>query len=58
MEREKVNYMEGMVLYKEEDKMKECIERIVNEFRIDGFNDCDIELYLIELISKVVYDKI
>jgi hypothetical protein len=58
MEREKVNYMEGMVLYKEEDKMKMCIEKIVKEFRIDGFDDCDIELYLIELISKVVYDKI
>ena len=54
MEREKVNYMEGMVLYKEEDKMKVCIEKIVKEFRIDGFDDCDIELYLIELISKVV----
>ena len=58
MEREKVNYMEGMVLYKEEDKMKVCIEKIVKVFRIDGFDDCDIELYLIELISKVVYDKI
>ena len=34
--------MKGMVLYKEEDKMKECIERIVNEFRIDGFNEDDI----------------
>ena len=37
MEKEKLNYMEGLVLYKEEDKMKLCIEKIVKDFRIEGF---------------------
>ena len=54
MEREKVNYMEGMVLYKEEDKMKECIERIINEFRIDGFNEDDIYCYMKRVVISVM----
>ena len=40
--------MEGMVLYKEEDKMKECLEKIINEFRKDDFFEDEIYEYFKE----------
>ena len=61
MEKEKLNYMEGLVLYKEEDKMKLCIEKIVKDFRIEGFYDDDIYEYMkkivMDVMLKVEFDK-
>jgi hypothetical protein len=61
MEKEKLNYMEGLVLYKEEDKMKLCIEKIVKDFRIEGFYDDDIYEYMkkrvMDVMLKDEFDK-
>ena len=54
MEKEKLNYMEGLVLYKEEDKMKLCIEKIVKDFRIEGFYDDDIYEYMKKIVMDVM----
>ena len=54
MEKEKLNYMEGLVLYKEEDKMKLCIEKIVKDFRIEGFYDEDIYEYMKKIVMDVM----
>ena len=61
MEKEKLNYMEGLVLYKEEDKMKLCIEKIVKDFRIEGFYDDAIYEYMkkrvMDVMLKDEFDK-
>ena len=54
MEKDRLNYMEGMVLYKEEDKMKVCLEKIINEFRKDDFFEDEIYEYLKKIIMDVM----
>ena len=54
MDKDRLNYMEGMVLYKEEDKMKECLEKIINEFRKDDFFENEIYDYLKKIIIDVM----
>ena len=54
MDKDRLNYMEGMVLYKEEDKMKECLEKIINEFRKDDFFEDEIYEYLKKIIIDVM----
>lgn len=54
MDKSKLDYMEGMVLYKEEDKMKVCIEKIVREFRVDGFFEDDIYEYMKKVVMDVM----
>jgi len=61
MDNEKLNYMKSMVLYKEEDKMKLCIDKIVNDFRDEGFFEDEIFDYmkniLLEGMLKEEFDK-
>lgn len=54
MDKSKLDYMEGLVLYKEEDKMKVCIEKIVKDFRVEGFFDDDIYEYLKKVVMDVM----
>ena len=50
----KVRLYERMVLYKEEDKMKVCLEKIINEFRRDDFFEDDIYEYLKKILIDVM----
>ena len=54
MDSDKLSYMEGLVLYKEEDKMNDCIEKIVKDFRVEGFYDDDIYEYLCKKVMDVM----
>lgn len=54
MDKSKLDYMNGLVLYKEEDKMKVCIEKIVKDFRVEGFFDDDIYEYLKKVVMDVM----
>ena len=54
MDKSKLDYMEGLVLYKEEDKMKVCIEKIIKDFRVEGFFDDDIYEYLKKVVMDVM----
>ena len=47
-------YMEGLVLYKEEDKMKVCLDKIIRDFRKEGFYDNDIYEYLCKRVMDVM----
>ena len=37
MDKSKLDYMEGLVLYKEEDKIKISLDMIIKDFRKEGF---------------------
>ena len=54
MDKSKLDYMNGLVLYKEEDKMKVCIEKIIKDFRVEGFFDDDIYEYLKKVVMDVM----
>lgn len=54
MDIEKLEYMEGVVLYKEEDKMMNLIDVIIKDFRKEGFFDDDIYEYMCKRVMDVM----
>jgi len=51
-----VNRIKGLILYKEEGIVIDKLKVIVEDLRNEDFDDYDIEMYLIELIGKVMYE--
>ena len=54
MDKSKLSYMEGLVLYKEEDKIKISLDMIIKDFRKEGFFDDDIYEYLKKVVMDVM----
>ena len=54
MDKSKLDYMEGLVLYKEEDKIKISLDMIIKDFRKEGFFDDDIYEYLKKVVMDVM----
>ena len=48
--------IKGLILYKEEGIVIDKLKLIINDLRDEDFDDYDIEMYMIELIGKVMYD--
>ena len=48
--------IQGLILYKEEGIVIDKLKVIVEDLRDEDFDDYDIEMYLIEMIGKVMYE--
>ena len=54
---EKLEYMEGMVLVKEKNQLEESLEKIIVDFRKEGFYDEDIYDYIRDIILTQLHKK-
>ena len=48
--------IQQLILYKEEGIVISKLKVIIEDLRNEDFDDYDIEMYLIELIGKVMYE--
>ena len=54
---EKLEYMEGMVLVKEKNQLEESLEKIIVDFRKEGFYDEDIYDYIRDITLTQLHKK-
>lgn len=54
---EKLEYMEGLVLVKEKNQLEESLERIIVDFRNEGFMDDDIYDYIRDITLTQLHKK-
>ena len=54
---EKLEYMEGMVLVKEKKQLEESLEKIIVDFRKEGFYDEDIYDYIRDITLTQLHKK-
>ena len=54
---EKLEYMEGMVLVKEKNQLEESLEKIIVDFRKEGFFDEDIYDYIRDITLTQLHKK-
>ena len=47
--------IKGLILIKEEGIVIEKLRVIIEDLRDEDFDDYDIEMYMIELIGKIMY---
>lgn len=54
---EKLEYMEGLVLVNEKNQLEESLERIIVDFRNEGFMDEDIYDYIRDITLTQLHKK-
>ena len=54
---EKLEYMEGLVLVKEKNQLEESLEKIIVDFRNEGFMDDDIYDYIRDITLTQLHKK-
>tara|TARA_X000000950_G_C13852016_1_gene634898 strand:+ start:690 stop:890 length:201 start_codon:yes stop_codon:yes gene_type:complete len=54
---EKLEYMEGLVLVNEKNQLEESLERIIVDFRNEGFMDDDIYDYIRDITLTQLHKK-